>query len=92
MTAPYLHLVADTSPPSFGDLIAVAHAAAQEARDALHDPNWSPDMPEAAQLAYEARTDEMDQRAADAKQAVLDWLLGHGVTTAGAVKLAEVLT
>ena len=89
--APFAAFVKDTAPLSLAELIDRAHEARQSASDALMDPAWRPDLPEAAQLAYEARSDAADEEAYRTREALMDRLLSMGVTTALANKLGEVL-
>lgn len=88
----FLALLDGTKPVTLPELIDRAHEAREAASEALHDPAWRPDLPEAAQLAYEARCSVADDAAYDARKALLDHLLLLGVTSARVKKLVEVLS
>jgi len=77
--------------PTIAVLIERAHEAAKDLSATLGDPEWRRDMPEVAQLAYEARCDVAEDEADLARQAMLDGLLRLGITKALAVKIGDVL-
>ncbi len=77
--------------PTIAQLIDRAHTAALEASQALHDPCWRPDLPDAAQLAYEAKADVAEEEARAARQAMLDGLLRLGITEAAARRIGGLL-
>ena len=86
------HIAATMEPePSIAVLIERAHEAAKEASAVLLDPKWDVCLPEAAQLAYQARCDVVEDTALDARQDMIDGLLRLGITKALAVKIGGVL-
>lgn len=90
MATAFAEKLVGTAPDTLSSLIDACHEAYREQQDVLGEP-WSPDLPDACQLAYEARCDAADDAFYLARQRLLDHFLSLGVTKARADKLAEVL-